>query len=97
MQSLEMLLQIASSSSGMGTTSDNSKGGRGTTSQLDDKMLDSWADPLHALMEAFPDRDPVQVVMAFQVVAHFSEVLCWSQQGRLARHCGVLITVDCST
>jgi hypothetical protein len=66
MQSLDKLLQIGLSSSGLSLTSENSKLLSESPSQLDGKKAFVPIDPLHTLMEAFPDKDPAQVVMAFQ-------------------------------
>jgi len=74
---MDTLLQIGLSSSGLSLTSENSKLLSESPSQLDGKK----ADPLHTLMEAFPDRDPAQVVMAFQVVAVTVKFCCMLQQG----------------
>lgn len=77
MQSMDTLLQIGLSSSGLSLTSENSKLLSESPSQLDGKK----ADPLHTLMEAFPDKDPAQVVMAFQVVAVTVKFCCMLQRG----------------
>jgi hypothetical protein len=79
MQSLDTLLQIGLPSSGLSLTSENSKLLSESPSQLDGKKAFVPIDPLHTLMEAFPDKDPAQVVMAFQVVAITVKFCCMLQ------------------
>jgi hypothetical protein len=79
MQSLDTLSQIGLSSSGLSLTSENSKLLSESPSQLDGKKAFDPIDPLHILMEAFPDKDPAQVVMAFQVVAITVKFCCMLQ------------------